>query len=392
MAPKPMYSRRKFVGIMGGSSLLGLAGPLLRPVTAWAAAPSPPIRFAYVASDVAREGAIHVFRVPADGAWKRVQSIVTRAPSSLAVSADGSTLFVANRVHRYQNRPAGSVESYGINRTTGKLQLISRRGLALSAVNPEHVAISPDKKFLIVCATGGGAYNLLPIHPDGSLGEVAILRKETGSSVDAVRQSSSHPQQVTFDQRGRIIASDLGADRFSVFEVQEDELAVIDRYSTRAGRGPSAAQFHPGSSVLFAAGALDGSIAAHAYDETSGKFLSRNGVTGATPLASGARVSAVAVHPSGEFVVGSWGNAKRQAISVWQFDRNDFSFAPAYTAEMAGSVAALQFTKGGERLIATNSKRGMVFAFDFVHASGELTRSIELADCEASGAVSLTYL
>ena len=392
MTPKSVYSRRRFVGVMGGSSLLSFAGPLLRPVTAWAGATAPAARFAYVASDAAREGAIHVFQVRADEAWRHVQSIETMTPSALAVSSDGGTLFVANRVHRYLNRPAGSVESYAIDRATGKLQLISRKSLALSAVSPEHVAISPDGKFLVVCATGGGAYNLLPIRADGSLGEVAILRKEIGSSIDTPRQSSSHPQQVTFDQRGRMIASDLGADRFSVFEVREDELAVIDRHSTRAGRGPSAARFHAGMSVLFAAGALDGTITAHAYDEAGGKLLARSAVTRATPLTSDARVSAVAVHPSGEFVVASWSNTERHGISVWRFDRSAFSFAPAHTTNARGAVASLQFMRGGERLIAADPNNGAISAFGFVHPSGELKPSVELARCDAPGAIWLTYL
>ena len=392
MAPKSVYSRRRFVGVMGGGSMLSLAGPLLHPFAAWAAAPLRLVRFAYVASDADSKGAIHVFQVRGDGAWKLVQSVVTRAPSSLAVSDDGRTLFVANRVTHYLNRPAGSVESYRIDQTTGKLQLISQRSLALSAVNPEHVAISPDGRFLVVCASGGGAYNLLPIHADGSLGEVAILRKETGSSVDAVWQSSSCPQQVVFDERGRIVASDLGADRLSVFEIREDELAVIDRHSTRAGRGPSAMQLHPGISVLFAAGALDGTIAAYAYDRTSGKLLGRSAVARVTPMTSGARVSALAVHPSGDSVVASWSDAKRHGISVWRFARGAFSFAPAHATETRGAVASLQFTKSGERLIAADSKSGVVSGFDFVHSSGELRPSLELARCEAPGAIFLTYL
>ena len=392
MASKSIYSRRKFVGVMGGSSMLGLAGPLLRPIGAWAAAPAPAVRFAYVACDAHTKGAIHVFRVPEYGAWNLVQSVETRAPSSLAVSTDSGTLFVANRVDRYLNRPTGSVESYRIDRLTGELEMVSRRALALSAVNPQHVAISPDGKFLVVCATGGGAYNLLPIRADGSLGEVAILRKETGSSVDATLQSSSRPQQVTFDQRGRIIASDLGADRFSVFDVREDELAVIDRSSTRAGRGPSAMQFHPGMSVLFSAGALDGTVVAHAYDESRGKILSRSAVTRATPRTSDARVNSMAIHPSGEFVVASWSNAERHGISAWRFDRSAFSFAPAHAKETRGAVATLQFTKSGDRLIIADSKSGVISAFDFACPSGELKRSIELASCEAPGAISLTYV
>lgn len=387
MAPKSVYSRRRFVGVMGGGSMLSLAGPLLHPIAAWAATPSPLIRFAYVACTGDSRGAIDVFRVPARGAWKPVQSVVSRAPSSLAITNNGRTLFVANRVNQYLNRPAGSVESYRIDQLTGKLQLLSRRSLALSAVNPEHVAVSPDGRFLVVCASGGGAYNLLPIRADGSLGEVAVLRKETGSSLDAMLQSSSRPQQVVFDERGRIVASDLGADRLSVFEIQEDELVVIGRHSTRAGRGPSAMQLHPGLSVLFVAGALDGTVAAHPYDQTRGTLLDRTAVSRAAPLIPAARVSTLAVHPSGEFVAAAWSSGERHGISTLRFDRSTFLFAPAQPVETTGAIASLQFTNGGDRLIAANSKSGVVSAFD-VDASGRLQRNAELARCKGPRAIS----
>ena len=391
MVLRSVYSRRGFVRALGGSSMLSFAGPLLRPFAAWAAAPSRAVRFAYVACDDDSRGAIHVFEVPSRGAWRPVQSVTSRAPSSLAVANDGRTLFVANRVNEYLNRPAGSVESYRIDRATGKLQQLSQRSLALSAVNPEHVAVSPDGRFLVVCASGGGAYNLLPIHADGSLGEVAILRKETGSSVDAISQSSSRPQQVVFDERGRIVASDLGADRLSVFEIREDELAVCGRHSARAGCGPSAMQLHRDLSVLFAAGALDGTVTAHAYDQTRGTFLDRTAVSRAAPLIRGARISTLAIDPSGEFVAASWSDGARHGISMLRFDGSAFSFAPAQVIETTGATASLQFTNGGGGLIAANSKNGVVSAFD-VDASGQLQRGADLAHCEGPRAISFTYV
>lgn len=390
MASKSGYSRRSFVGAMGSSSMIGLAGPLLPRVAAWAATSSPVVRFAYVASNADSNAAIHVFHVPADGAWMLVQSVATRAPSSLAVSHDGGTLFVANRVRRHQSRPAGSVESYRIDRCTGKLELISRRALALSAVEPEHVAVSPDGKYLVVCATSGGAYNLLPIGVDGSLGNVAILRKETGASVNPEWQSSCRPQQVIFDRSGRVVSSDLGADRFNVFEIQRRELVVMQRYPSEAGSGPSAIQFHPTLSVLFAGCALDGTVAAHAYDEAQGKLIGREAVVLAIPRSQSARLHTIGIHPSGNFVVASWSNAERHALSAWQFDSDTFSFVPTQTIQTRGAIKVMQFMRGGDQLVAANTTNGVVSAFDFVQASGELRRNTDLTRCERPTAICLT--
>jgi 6-phosphogluconolactonase (cycloisomerase 2 family) len=376
---------------MGSSSMIGLAGRLLPRVAEWAAASSPVVRFAYVASDADSKAAIHVFRVPADGAWTLVQSVATRAPSSLAVSHDGGTLFVANRVRRHQSRPAGSVESYRIGRRTGKLEITSRRSLALSAVEPEHVAVSPDGKYLVVCATGGGAYNLLPIHADGSLGNVAILRKETGASVNPKWQSSSRPQQVTFDRGGRVISSDLGADRFNVFEIQISELVVRHRHPSEAGSGPSAIQFHPGLPVLFAGGTLDGTVTAHAYDEAHGRLLVEKAVAQAIPQLTDARLHTIAVHPSGNFVIAGWSSAGHHGISAWHFNSDAFSLAPTQVIRSNGAIKILQFTSGGDRLIAANMTDGVISVLNFAQASGELEWSTDLTRCDTPSAIALTY-
>ena len=390
MARRYRYSRRDFLGAMGSTSLLTLGGPVLPRAAAWAAPLSPPARFAYIASDSDREQAIHVFRCEGRATWSLVHSVATDAPSSIAVSQDRQTLFVANRVRRYQNRPSGSVESYGIDQRTGELKMISRRPLALSAVEPEHIAVSPDGRFLVVCATAGGAYNLLPILTGGSLGNVTILRKETGSSVRAGWQDSAHPQQVTFDGHGRLLSSDLGADRLNVFEIREQELVVSHRHASHPGSGPSSIKFHPGLSVLFAGGALDATVTAQAYDEAHGRFRARTAVARAIPASEGAQLHAMTVHPSGTFVVASWSRAGQHGMSSWRFEPDTFSFVPGQTILSPGTIKALQFTREGDRLIAADSSRGTVRAFDFAQVSGELNLKTEVAFCHSPRAMLLT--
>jgi 6-phosphogluconolactonase (cycloisomerase 2 family) len=144
-------------------------------------------------------------------------------------------------------------------------------------------------------------------------------------------------------------------------------------------------------SVLFAGGALDGTITAHPYDETSGKLLARNAVAQVVPLSRAARLHTIAVHPSGDFVLASWSNAGSHGISAWHFDRGTFSFTPTQTFQTQGAIKALQFTSGGDRLIAANTTGGVISALDFVHASGQLKWNADLTRCERPGAISLTY-
>src|SRR5690348_11251867 len=98
MARRYRYSRRDFLGAMGSSSLVVLGGPLLPRAAAWAAPSLPAARFAYIASDSGPKQAIHVFQCEGPAGWSLVQSVPSDAPSSIAVSQDRQTLFVANRV------------------------------------------------------------------------------------------------------------------------------------------------------------------------------------------------------------------------------------------------------------------------------------------------------
>ena len=205
--------RRRFVQMAGGASLL--AALCSRP--GWAAglgASTRTAKFAYIGG--AR--GIHVYSIAANESFIEQQTIASSVPVAMAIN-DGN-LYVANGISEYDSLPRGSVEAYAIDAVAGRLELKNRVPLSLSGTLPRDLAVAPDGRSIVVAVHGGGAYNLLPVLEDGSLGRVSWILKETGSGPHEL-QASAHPSAVLFDPVGRVLTADQGSDRLSVLSLEQ---------------------------------------------------------------------------------------------------------------------------------------------------------------------------
>ncbi len=122
---------------------------------------------------------IEAFRVDS-GRWTRIQQAPCRAPVCLILHPNRPVLYVANAVALHEGLPRGTVEVFSIDLKSGALSRLQRRGLSLSGTEPRSLAVSPDGRHLAVAIYGGGAYNVLAIERDGTLGQVRHIFKEVG--------------------------------------------------------------------------------------------------------------------------------------------------------------------------------------------------------------------
>jgi 6-phosphogluconolactonase (cycloisomerase 2 family) len=191
--------------------------------------------------------------------------------TALAILRPGpKLLFVVNEVSEHQGLPTGSVESYDIR---GPRKLISRRSLSLSATLPKSLVLSPDGSFLVVAAYGGGIYNVLPVSSAGELGEVSQVLKVIGSSVHPERQTKSHPHSLAFHPSGRfLLATDLGADRITVFSISNGRIAPVSSISTPPGSGPAQLRIDQSGSKVTVWHELKPSVAYYQFDAQSGRL------------------------------------------------------------------------------------------------------------------------
>ncbi|MGC2402320.1 MAG: beta-propeller fold lactonase family protein, partial [Acidobacteriaceae bacterium] len=290
--------RRRFLQMAGSASLLSAAGGRL----GWAE-PRSATRFAYVGT----ASAIHVYSV-SPARWVELQTIPVAHPVVIAI-ANGK-LYVANGVSRFENLPRGSVEAYGIDQLTGRLERINQVPLSLSGTQPRDLAIAPDGRSLVVAIHGGGAYNVVSIDEGGRLGRVTGILKEIGSGPHPL-QASAHPSAIIFDRQGHVLTADMGADKLSVLALVNGELCVSSRCDVTAGSGPACMVLHPDGRRVYVAHALDGSLSRFAYEPAGGLKHKQT-----VQASVNAEAAALAMHPSGEVLYSSHG----RALQTWKID------------------------------------------------------------------------
>lgn len=350
------WTRREFVrGAAGIVALPHLPGAV-------AAAASP--RFAYVASG---EGSLHVFRLRGE-VWTKMQRVPSLAPACIVLSPSQQTLYVANEVEVHQGLPRGTVEAFDIDPLDGRLTLLGRAPLSLSATHPRHVALSPDGKLLAAAAYGGAIYNLFPIGADGSVGQPSSIFKEAGCGPNAQSQASAHPHALIFDASGRhLLASDFGSDRLSVFAVEGGRLQRRMQQDTGEGSGPGACVLHRAGSVVYAWHALESTLVCYRYDGASGAI----GDTIQRLSFPAASVHALALHPSGRMLYTS--QETRNELKAWRVDATSRRLTQA-RGLMLEEASPTQITAAadGKSIFVLDGLRGSIYKVTADRATGEL--------------------
>ncbi len=323
--------RRRFLQLAGSASVMSVAGSRL----GWAAVAPTTARFAYIGT----EHAIHVYSVSPQQRWVLQQTIASALPVAMAIRNDH--LYVANGVSQHGNLPRGSVEAYTINAATGQLAWKNRVPLSLSATSPADLAVAPDGRSIVVAVHGGGAYNLLSLEEDGSLGRVTGILKEIGAGPHPL-QDAAHPSAVTFDREGRVLTADQGMDKLSVLTLSDDGLKVAGRCQTTAGSGPGCVVLHPDGRRVYVGHAFNGALSSYRFD-AAGSLEHEQTVT----EIMGA-VAALAIHPDGEMLFSSHGDALR----AWRIQANGLEPLPALKGIHA---TKLHVTADGGTLLALSS-------------------------------------
>ena len=336
-APKSvLLNRRSFVAMTGAA----IAGSAVRGISIKHSS-SP--RLAVVAA-AGVPGRIESYTIHGT-IWKLLHSVQSEAPVSLAVHPIGNVLYALHEVQEFQGLPRGYVESYRIHRDSGRLTLLSQQPLSLSATNPRHLAITPNGKSLIASIHGGGAYNLLPILPNGAAGRVCTIRKETGHGPSVIHQRSAHPQAVIHNHNGQhIFAADLGTDTLSILE--PESLRVLTRLSLPPGSGPRHLALHPSGRFVFVACALNGSLHSIEYLPSIAQFRT------AQHSMQGNFGGPLTFDPTGRILYATGSNN----LEAFRVREQTGAFHPIHRVELPSAIAALTASPAGDKLFAATEK------------------------------------
>ena len=216
-------------------------------------------------------GTLHLLHVQS-GNTRVLTTHPSARPAAIVRHPFRPLLYVANDVSLYQHQPRGTVETFAFDPATGKLELVGRQPLSLSATQPRSLAVSPDGRSLLVAAFGGGAYNVLQIDESGLPSAPTAILKQVGRGEHETQQASSHPSYVVFHPRkGIAIAADYGAERLDILTSDDGnpgtgKMNVAARISCVAASGPSKIAMHPNGEVFVVAHVLRPALAVFRLD------------------------------------------------------------------------------------------------------------------------------
>jgi 6-phosphogluconolactonase len=279
MSSQIAWNRRTFVSALG-LTVAAAAAPSVaegqRPLTSESSGFCPPF---FALAGLSAPGGRGMDRVQSywveAGSWVAVGSpMQCESLRSLALHPKLAVCYAVHGTALHEGLPRGSISAIGFDPASGSLRLISRQGLSLSATHPEHLAVSPDGRRLLVSASGGGAYNFFSLAGDGAILATPYALKQTGRGPHPL-QSAARPSAAVFHKDGlAAYASDMGADRVNHVVFDGDLPSVRSRVSLPPGSGPGYMVRHPSDELLVVANRLRPSLTVIPSDADSGALLS----------------------------------------------------------------------------------------------------------------------
>ena len=276
---------------------------------------------------------IHLFQMNRDSGALTPAGVfeMGTSPSCLALNTDGSRLYSANETDRVGDDKQGTVSAFRINRDDGKLELLNT--VASGGAGPTYVSVHPAGRHLLVANYFGGSVAVLPILPDGRLGEATDIKNDAGR-IGPTRATSAppgsfaisghdrtHAHMIQADAVGRFVLHvDLGLDQILVwkFDPQKGLLTPADvpSVSLPPGDGPRHFHFHPNGRWLYSVQEEGSTIVLFDYDADTGRLASRQTISTLPPGFVGSNFcSEILVSADGRFVY--VGNRLHDSIGIF---------------------------------------------------------------------------
>jgi 6-phosphogluconolactonase (cycloisomerase 2 family) len=253
------------------------------------------------------------------------------SPSCLAVNASATRLYSANETDRSGEGKEGTVSALAINRADGKLELLN--AVRSGGAGPTYVGVHPSGRFVLVANYFGGSIAVLPILPDGRLGEATDIKNDAGKlgptratnappgSLAFSGHDRTHAHMIQADPSGRFVLHvDLGLDQIFVWKFDEQKGLLAPNepsaVSLPPGDGPRHFHFHPNGRWFYSIQEEGSTIVLFDYDAATGRLTSRQTISTLPPGFAGSNFcSEILVSSDGRFVYA--GNRLHDSIGIF---------------------------------------------------------------------------
>jgi len=254
---------------------------------------------------------IYYFRLQTDNL--EVSQNITLVPLGLAAESENPSFLEIDLKRRLlfavNETGTGAVSAFSIDRGTGKLTLLNQR--PSMGAGPCHLVLDKKGRWLLVANYGGGSVAVLPVGPDGRLGEATSFIQHTGQSIDPKRQRGPHAHCVALDPANRFaFVCDLGLDKVMTyrFDAEHGKLTPGEPAFTtiKAGAGPRHMVFRPDGRFAYVLNELNSTLNAFSYDAKAGVLTELQTISTLPGYYDGPNSGAeVGIHPSGKHLYAS---------------------------------------------------------------------------------------
>jgi 6-phosphogluconolactonase (cycloisomerase 2 family) len=332
---------------------------------------------------------IHVFRVDRDTGELAPAGVHEQgtSPSHLAVNAAGTRLYSANETDQAGERKEGTVTAFAVDRRDGTLAPLNT--VRSGGAGPTYVSLHPAGRHLFVANYFGGSVAVLPVLPDGRLGEPTDVKVDRGKvgptraanappgSFAVSGHDRTHAHQILPDPAGRFVLHvDLGLDAISVwrFDPAAGTLTANDppAVALPPGDGPRHVAFHPNGRWLYSVQEEGSTVARFDYDPDHGRLAHRQTLSTLPRGFAGSNFcSEILVSADGRFVYA--GNRLHDSVAAFAVGTDG---ALAYAGEewtRGDYPRSFAFDPSGRFLYCCNQRADHVAVFRADARSGGLS-------------------
>lgn len=206
-----------------------------------------------------------------------LQTIISKeSPSFIAVSPNGNFLYSANRGSHEGKEEWGSVTSFAIDPSTGKLSIVQNQ--FSYGDSPCHISVHPTGKFIFLSHYGSGNFVVLPVDEEGKFGDPSTNIQLEGKGTIMPRQEKPHTHSAVPSSDGKFVyVSDLGLDKILIYKFDPTSGIATPApqpfIRTIPGAGPRHFTFRPKGEIAFSAEEISSSICSYAVDKETGELL-----------------------------------------------------------------------------------------------------------------------
>ncbi|KLU05020.1 hemagglutinin-like protein [Rhodopirellula islandica] len=331
---------------------------------------------------------IHLFEVDrASGALEAAGTFdLGSSPDCLVINDARDRLYSSNETDRFGESQQGSVSAFAIDPVDGQLRLLNT--VSSEGDGPTYVSIHPSGKFLLVANYFSGSIAVLPILPDGRLGNATDIQQDTGEigptkathappgSFAISGHDGSHAHMIQSDPSGRFVLHvNLGQDKiFSwKFDTSSGKLTPCEPASVSLppGDGPRHFNFHPNGRWLYSIQEEGSTVVLFEYDSETGQLNSRQTVSSLPDGFAGSNFcSEILVSQDGRFVYA--GNRLHDSVGIFAIEADGTLRQVGNEWTRGNYPRSFNFDPSGRFLYVCNQRADNVTAFHVDRESGLL--------------------